>query len=209
MKKTIVTIAVAALTVSSFAQGTLNVLNNLTGIFRAPIYGPEPGNPTLALHGQGSLGVPSGATVFGGALLGANNTGARYAFAVYGGPASVVDPAQLTLVVQTTFRDSATTGLPAGLINTLSGVIVPGVDTGSQAKLQVRAWDTTTGATYAAAGVRGASEMFTSGSLGGGATFAADMTGWTSFNIAAVPEPSTFVLAGLGAAALVIFRRRK
>jgi len=29
-----------------------------------------------------------------------------------------------------------------------------------------------------------------------------------SFNLVAVPEPSTFVLAGLGAAALMIFRRR-
>jgi len=29
------------------------------------------------------------------------------------------------------------------------------------------------------------------------------------FNMAAVPEPSTFALAGLGAAALMIFRRRK
>jgi len=31
----------------------------------------------------------------------------------------------------------------------------------------------------------------------------------TSFNLYFVPEPSSFALAGLGAAALLIFRRRK
>ncbi len=33
--------------------------------------------------------------------------------------------------------------------------------------------------------------------------------GVTSFNLYMVPEPSTFALAGLGAAAMLIFRRRK
>jgi PEP-CTERM motif len=33
--------------------------------------------------------------------------------------------------------------------------------------------------------------------------------GWTSFSLTATPEPSTTALAGLGAAGLVLFRRRK
>jgi hypothetical protein len=50
--------------------------------------------------------------------------------------------------------------------------------------------------------------------IGGGAQPAPSFPGtaFQSFNlytIATVPEPSTFALAGLGAAALLIFRRRK
>jgi hypothetical protein len=209
MKNTLLTIAVTALTVSSFAQGTLNVGNNFTGTFRAPIYAPEVGNPLQSISGQSALGTPAGATVYTGNLLGANNTGPNYTFAVYAGAANVVDPNLLTLLVTTPFRSAAGNALPAGLITTLAGVIVPGVATGNQAALQVRAWDNTTGATYELATTKGASALFLSGPLGGGVAFAPDMTGWTSFNIYAVPEPSTFVLAGLGAAALVIFRRRK
>ncbi len=40
-------------------------------------------------------------------------------------------------------------------------------------------------------------------------TLPANMENFRSFNIYTVPEPSTFVLAGLGAASLLIFRRRK
>jgi len=209
MKRTLLSIAVTALTISSFAQGTLNVGNNFTGTFRAPIYAPEPGNPTAVLSGQSSGGVPAGATVYNGNLLGAFNTGANYTFAVYGGAAGILDPAQLGLVISTPFRSAAGNALPAGLITTLAGVAVPGVATGNAATLQVRVWDNTTGASYATATTRGASALFQSAPLGGGVVFAPDMIGWASFNIAVVPEPSTFVLAGLGAAALVIFRRRK
>jgi hypothetical protein len=35
------------------------------------------------------------------------------------------------------------------------------------------------------------------------------MPGFSVFNAVAVPEPSTFALAGLGLASLLIFRRRK
>jgi hypothetical protein len=36
-----------------------------------------------------------------------------------------------------------------------------------------------------------------------------DTVGMAPFGIGFLPEPSTFALAGLGAAALLIFRRRK
>jgi hypothetical protein len=89
---------------------------------------------------------------------------------------------------------------------------------GTVVALQVRAWDIVYGATFEAALANPANP----GSIGRSAMFtyqipatAADpvanffMNGFQGFYIGAIPEPSTFALAGLGAAALVIFRRRK
>ena len=200
MKKTLLTLVVVAFGVSSFAQGTLNILNTLGTSFRAQVYGPQVADPGASLHGQSPAGVPPGSTAYTGPLL----AGTGFSFAVYAGPSGTPE-GSLALLITVPFR----TGGAAGLISPLPDFIVPGVPTGQAATLQVRAWDNSTGGTFALATVRGASELFQSGLLGGGINFSPDMVGWTSFNIAAVPEPSTFVLAGLGAAALLIFRRRK
>ena len=45
--------------------------------------------------------------------------------------------------------------------------------------------------------------------IGGSVNTPAEHCSPGSFNLYMVPEPSTFALAGLGAAALMIFRRRK
>lgn len=207
MKKTLVTLAVAALTVSSFAQGTLNVLNFVSGQFRAPIYGPQAGAPATSITGNTSTGIPAGSTVYSGPLL----AGTGFSFAVYAGAASVIDPNNLTLLTSAPFR----TGTAAGLIASQLLFVVPGVAAGEVAKLEVRVWDNK-GGTITSFGdqsplndTKGRSGMFSSQPLGGGPLLAPDMTGWSSFNIYVVPEPSTFVLAGLGAASLLIFRRRK
>lgn len=49
----------------------------------------------------------------------------------------------------------------------------------------------------------------TTGGVGSPATPPATLSSLTAFNLVGVPEPSTFALAGLGAAALLIFRRRR
>lgn len=210
MKKIIVLTLVGAASIGAFAQGSLNFGNQLgSTVFRAPISGPVPGNPTLAIHGQGTgpLYFPQGSTDYQGATFLA---GAGFTLGLYAGAASVVDPSLLTLITTRTFN----TGGAAGFITT-STVQIPGVDAGLGAKFQIRAWDNSTGATWEQATIRGQSEMVLSGALGGvnaqGTLFPInpDSSGWTAFNIAVIPEPSTFVLAGLGAAALVIFRRRK
>jgi len=208
MKKTLLTIAVAALTVSSFAQGTLNVLNSVPGVFRAPIYGPEPTESHIQLSGQSSLGIPSGTTPYGGSPL----QGSNFTFAVYYGPLGY-NPYDLILLTTTTFRTASGNALPAGLIYPQPNVVVPGIPAGGTAMLQVRVWYNEGGLinSWATASTKGASAMFSSQPLGGGIVFAPDMTGWTSFNIsgAPIPEPRMFVFAGLGAAALLIFRQRK
>jgi len=130
----------------------------------------------------------------------------------------------------------ATTGfLGSGYFNGGS-VTVPTVAGAVAAFIQVDVWDTTlggttSGATDAAAkaywqaghaNVWGASDyVYTTGvaspfSVVTGNPAAnppglpANLVGLTPFSLAPViPEPSTFALAGLGAAALMIFRRRK
>lgn len=211
MKKTLVTLIGTVLAVSAMAQGTLNVGNSSSG-FRSPIYGPQAGDASQSLTGAGALSTPAGATAYTGALL----SGTGYTFAVYYGAASVVDPSLLTLLASATFRTSTASGaLPAGLITTITDVVVPGVAAGAQAKLQVRVWDNAGGtiSSYDNAITRGQSALFLSSPLGGtttaGPVITPSMTGFESFNIYTVPEPSTFVLAGLGAASLLIFRRRK
>lgn len=208
MKKTLITTLLLAASLPAFSQGFLTWGNNPTG-FRAPIYGPAPGATTLSVSGQSSLGTPSGSTVYAGPLL----SGTGYTFAVYVGPVSAADSSALTLLVSTTFR-TGTGALPNGLVNG-GTVTVPGVGPGNPVKFQIRAWDNKGGtADFAGADIKGVSSVITSAALGGIDTAGNIVstpatTGWNSFNIYAVPEPSTFVLAGLGAASLLIFRRRK
>jgi len=216
MKKTLLLTLLVAGATSAFSQGFLDWGNNFTGTFRAPIYNADPANPNGSTSGQSSLGVPAGSTAYAGPLL----QGTGYTFQIFAGPSSVTDPNNLTLLATTTFRTAAGNALPAGLVFGAT-TTVPGVNPGSTANFVIRAFDNqggtiTTWAQALAAGVaRGNSAITTTGPLGGIDPVTGNIvanpstTGWSSFNIAAVPEPTSFALAGLGAAALLIFRRRK
>lgn len=108
----------------------------------------------------------------------------------------------------------------AGDFSTGSGYFLGGTVTltgfaaGTAPFFQVRAWDSSTGATYAAATTKGASTVFaltTAGGLGGGGQPPgppALLLGLTSFSLTVIPEPSVIALALLGGSAL-LFRRRK
>jgi len=105
-------------------------------------------------------------------------------------------------------------GLTAGFVG-FNGYFSPsqpaiaGQPVGTQLTLVIRAWDTTTGATWDVAGVRGQSGGFNY-TLVSSSTPGPDPVGLQGFQlINVVPEPSTFALAGLGGAALLLFRRRK
>jgi len=99
----------------------------------------------------------------------------------------------------------------------LAGYFFAGVvtlPTDGTATVQIRAWDTTTAATWevaqsAVGGIWGMSNLsdVQLGPVGG---LAGDVGGWSPFQlILNVPEPSSFALMGLGAAALALFRRRR
>lgn len=211
MKKLALLTLVAATAATSFGQGFLDWGNAFAGGERHPIYGLDTANAGTSMSGQSALGTPAGGTVYTGGLL----NGAGFTLAIYAGPASVVDPNALQLLVSAPFRTSATgTALPSGLVIGAT-VQVPGVAPGVAGKFQVRAWDNAGGTlTWDTAINKGASAMVSTGLLGGIDALGninpnPSTIGWSSFNIYSVPEPSTFLLAGLGAASLLIFRRRK
>jgi hypothetical protein len=66
------------------------------------------------------------------------------------------------------------------------------------------------GSDYASSLIRGHSSAFTLSGIATGQSPADEFgTGLTSFAVTPVPEPTVFALAGLGAAALMAFRRKK
>jgi len=95
----------------------------------------------------------------------------------------------------------------------INGIIVPGAATGSSASLIVRAWDSSSGATWALATEK-ISGLVTVNNLGGGttpaATFAAD-SNFSGLKLVGevIPEPSTVALATLGVLGLLFVARRK
>ena len=219
MKTLILACGVVATLAPAFGQGTIqfgNELRNNFGVvvFRAPIYGADPADPTRSVSGQSNFGIPVGTTVYGGPLL----QGTGYTMGLFAGPAGTTDPNSLVLVTTTTFRTANGDVLPAGLVMTRD-VAIPGLAQGQIATLQIRVWDNEGGAVTSWGQVlvspttaRGATPLFDSPPLGGTGVPTADpplMTGWTSFNISAVPEPSVFALGLLGAGAMVLLGRRK
>jgi len=231
MKKTLLTVALAAASVAAFGQGYVNLGNDFTGSFIQPVFGPNPGSPGIAQSGNPSFtgALPAGGTnVYGGPLLGAGGT--TYDLALYYGSSSASSLSAMTLLTTVPFRTSTGNKLPAGLIT--SGTIQIGTTGnlgGDNDNFIIAAFSTEGGTvtTYAQALANfnaqdpnaqiGNSAVFAL-SLGGvdSATGNTDLnpntTGWTSFSLitsSVTPEPSTIALAGLGAAGLLLFRRKK
>jgi len=182
MKKLLIALAAVIVTVASYAQGTVNfsTRNNTAGV-DAPV----------------SLGNATGP-----------GPGPSYKAALY-----VVSGGNLTLIPAsvTTFRDPGTgSALLAKYITPLV-VEVPGTTVGGAATLRMRAW-TGTAASWEAADptLRGESIDLAVTGLGGGAVVPADLPPNSVFNgfIIPVPEPSTIALGVLGAAALLLRRRK-
>jgi len=180
MKKLIASVLTAGATLAAFGQGEI-LLDNFTSAL-IPIH--------LADGVTTAIGNQYKAEVFK-----SDSTGAFVA-----------------LVGSATF-DPALTGARAGRFNG-GKAVVPGVAPNTAATLVVRVWDSTSGDTYDTASVKGKSAPFQSLNLGGIDPSSGNpltppkLVGLASFNLAGVPEPSTIALGALGAAALVLRRRK-
>jgi len=234
MKKLILAAFALTAAVGVFAQGTIQFNNRIAtvGFLQTThIWGPSATAPGLSLIGLGSNDNPSGTTPFGAAsamtMIGqGGRTGAGgYAttFAQLIGATGLNQPESslVPLGQITTFRTGSSLGGIANITSTLTGT--PGVAAdAANATFEMVAWDNSSGLypTWAQASVAwlggqiagGHSNPFNVSAIGGGLNtppLLNNMQQLQSFNLYSIPEPSSFALAGLGAAALLIFRRRK
>jgi hypothetical protein len=203
MNKLILAVGIAVCAGSVLAQGTITFGNHIGGSVMAPIYGRSPADLNVnQMTGNTAAGIPAGSALYTGAML----AGDAYDVQLWAGP----DAGSLAAV--STVRHFGP-GNGAGYFAS-STETIPTVAGGQIAILQVRAWDNLGGAAttwdqaVAANADLGMSMYFASQPLGGGIIAPPNMIGLTSFNIHLIPEPTVFALAGLGAALLLMFRRR-
>jgi hypothetical protein len=209
MKKTLTTIALAGLACGAFAQGTLLFDNNNSGIITVQAPGTPDAfsvadsskNPGSAVWNVALLYAPSTAAL---GLAQSAFTGAAVADYI---PSATVNPG---IDTSGSFQDGAagkeaTITVPFDTANTFEVVSWLGTAT------------TFAGALAGGATYTGASAEFDFTPANPNATpvpgIPSSVNGagaWNgSLTLVPIPEPSTIALGGLGAAALMMFRRRK
>jgi len=215
MKKALVIALVVACAQGAFAQGTVNFVNNVTGVFKSLIYDVNPAAPNVQQKGQSATDVPAGSTVYGGPSL----AGTGFTVQLWWASGNVTDASSLALATAgtSTFR----TGNAAG-IWTATTAVLPGEPggAGSHVTAEVRVWDNQGGtvldwataqqrAASGAAQKLGTSGLFGIDNIGGGTATTPNMVNLQSFSLVQVPEPSTIALALAGGFGLLFLRRRK
>jgi len=201
MKKTVLTsLATMGLALGAFAQGAIS-LDNSTANNGVKLNGDS-------LYYSGTAGVQvwyQNGTTFNLASINGQSPAAAYGALSADG-----------FTLATTFTGAT---LSAGGFS-LGDLLIPGVTpAGSSVTLAIAAWQGS-GATFNGANNGGVLAFYqpTRDYVGSPTLSSPDLTaGPGGFNttdltlapVSATPEPGTFALAGLGAAALLIFRRRK
>jgi hypothetical protein len=211
MKKLLLTTAAVLLTVGVYAQGTVNFANasstpGLNAANRQVTFGPT--------ASQFNAALAAGANVSSN-YAGVNLVGLRAAL-LYA-PSTVTDLTQFSLA-------SFTGGYPTLRVSTSAyagtwfakTATLDTIGAGVTANMVAVVWDTAFAASplEAAAknGLYGTSAIFQytppSGSTPAPAEFLPQNLGAFSIGSTVVPEPTSFALLGLGAAAMLILRRR-
>jgi len=173
-------------------------------------------------------------TANGMVMIGAGGSGGKYGYSTtfsqligevggtFGSPglSDSLQPVGTT----STFKSGSALGGINGITETLSGSVPIPSDT-SAASFEIVAWDNSSNLypTWSSASMAweegliaaGHSAPFVTTAIGGTLNLPPLLNNgrgnanlMTSFNLYFIPEPSTFALAGLGAAALLVFRRR-
>jgi len=199
MKKTLAILAAFGVAVGAFAQGKVTFGNGATHLVTIDTRGAYAGNETPG-SAASQIGV-------GNAVMG-SLTAQLWAGTAAG-----------SLTLQGTFAPAGAAGFPDGrFLN--SAVTLTGIGSGVNAFFQIQVWQTSAGS-YAAASNPlnsglwyGISPVFTATTGSFAPTPLDSSAGWAAGPITLsanpiVPEPSTFALAGLGVASLLLFRRRK
>lgn len=223
MKKLILAAITTACAASVFAQGTVVFNNRVTGTILTHVYS----GGSSQIQGNGATDTPVGSTTWGagytligtvGGLSASTTMASLLGAPGFNAPESSLVPASGFGI--TTFRTGAASGQVAGGTSTFANIPADA----AQATLEMVAWDNSSGLypTWAQASAAWKNGLIMAGTSGtwntsvGGSLPApnlispSDATQYVhSFNIYVVPEPTTVALAGLGAAALLIFRRRK
>jgi hypothetical protein len=215
MKKVLFGALALTCAASVFAQGTVIFQTRISGTFQTHVYWKD--GVTTQLRGQGAADLPVGTTDWSGYT---SLQGGNYLAALMSSPSGDPEALKAWASGVASFRTGTSAGSLAGpLTVTLANV----AKDATTANFSIFAWDNTSGlyatpdaawnAWKANAIAGGTSGTFTVASIGGDFNTPPSLVnavGLTSFNIYnPVPEPSTMALAGLGAAALMIFRRRK
>jgi len=216
MKKVLLTAIASTVALGVFAQGTV-IFNNRLGATSHVWAGG-----TTQIQGNAATGdSPAGSTSYAGLLLvgtaGGLSASTTFAALLAAPGANAAESSLVPALNGTTFR----TGTGAGNITQVTTTLVGVAADAPVATIQMVAWDNSSGqySTWNTASVAwqnglisaGRSAAFNVNSIGGVANGAPTLDALRSFNLysLAVPEPGTFALAGLGAAAALIFRRRK
>jgi len=220
MKKLILAAITVTTAASVFAQGTVTFNNNIPNVARTRIY--TGGTP---LFGNSSGDLPAGSTDYTGYLL-IGTTGGMTASTTFAqllganGSGAAESSLLPSTSPATTFRTGAGAGLVVATTSTFANIPLDA----ASGSFEVAVWDNTSGLypTWAQASVAwtqglitaGHSAEFTIDQIGGANNSPPNIVsstpgqGLQSFAIS-VPEPTTAALLGLGAAGLLIFRRRK
>jgi hypothetical protein len=239
MKKLVLAAFALTTAASVFAQGTIGFNNNIgglrtrvyaplataTGFSQIGLGSVDTPSGSTSWAGFSGIGSASTAGNLNGQYGSAQTLAQLLGNVGLGDDQSTLRPGSTTM----TFRTGAGGGL-LGAASTPSFTLIP-KDYAFGMTLEMVAWDTTvtgTGddlSTWGFSGSGNAYDAWRAGKIAAGVSGTFNMTataGGTgtppnmptdgsvkSFNLYIVPEPSTFALAGLGAAAMLIFRRRK
>ncbi len=205
MKKLILSLVIASAASLSYGQGTVT-FDNRTSTLGTP--------PDRLVRWDSILSADPSVNPYGGTNNAVVTFGTHsYVAQLYFGSSTA---AEGSLVAVTTAPAAFRLSTSANF-----GTWAPGGRTltafpaGSTVNLQVRVWDLSASTDYflavAGGGITGKSAIFTYTipTDPTAPTSAFNIANFSTFTLSQIPEPTTLALAGLGATALLIFRRRK